>query len=392
MSRKLSLNAFLHDTGHHEASWRHPDSAAERVCDIALLRRAGAASPRRPSSTRVFFADGPACGRRRRTAPDRAPRADHPAGRDRRAHRAHRSHRDGVVDVLRALQPGPAVLLARHPRGGRAGWNIVTTQSEQVARNFDLTQLPDARGAVRPGPGVRRRRHQAVGQLGGRRRADRPRERPLLRPGEGAPDRPPRPLLPGRGALAAPRSPQGRPVLVQAGSSNQGRSFAARNAEAIFTAHQTIEDAPGVLQRHQGPCRDVRAQPRPREDPARHQPVHRRHRGRGARAAGLRQLAHGAGVRTGPARGLRRHLAAPPRRSTRWCRSRFRQRRSRARQRPQPPAGGRQHRRAGTADAAAAAAPARAVPAGTTSSPGRRCRSPTSSPSGSRAAPLTAST
>ena len=32
--RQLSLNAFLHDTGHHEASWRHPDSAAERVFDI----------------------------------------------------------------------------------------------------------------------------------------------------------------------------------------------------------------------------------------------------------------------------------------------------------------------------------------------------------------------
>jgi alkanesulfonate monooxygenase SsuD/methylene tetrahydromethanopterin reductase-like flavin-dependent oxidoreductase (luciferase family) len=30
---------------------------------------------------------------------------------------------------------------------------------------------------------------------------------------------------------------------VQAGSSNEGRAFAARNAEAIFTAHQTIEDA-----------------------------------------------------------------------------------------------------------------------------------------------------
>jgi FMN-dependent oxidoreductase (nitrilotriacetate monooxygenase family) len=45
------------------------------------------------------------------------------------------------------------------------------------------------------------------------------------------------------GALTAPRSAQGRPVYVQAGSSNEGRAFAARNAEAIFTAHQTIEDA-----------------------------------------------------------------------------------------------------------------------------------------------------
>jgi alkanesulfonate monooxygenase SsuD/methylene tetrahydromethanopterin reductase-like flavin-dependent oxidoreductase (luciferase family) len=34
-----------------------------------------------------------------------------------------------------------------------------------------------------------------------------------------------------------PRCPQGRPVLVQAGSSDTGRRFAARHAEAVFTAH-----------------------------------------------------------------------------------------------------------------------------------------------------------
>jgi FMN-dependent oxidoreductase (nitrilotriacetate monooxygenase family) len=39
------------------------------------------------------------------------------------------------------------------------------------------------------------------------------------------------------GPMNMPRSPQGRPVLVQAGSSDTGRSFAARHAEAIFTAH-----------------------------------------------------------------------------------------------------------------------------------------------------------
>jgi FMN-dependent oxidoreductase (nitrilotriacetate monooxygenase family) len=39
------------------------------------------------------------------------------------------------------------------------------------------------------------------------------------------------------GPLNLPRSPQGRPVFVQAGSSDTGRQFAARHAEAVFTAH-----------------------------------------------------------------------------------------------------------------------------------------------------------
>jgi alkanesulfonate monooxygenase SsuD/methylene tetrahydromethanopterin reductase-like flavin-dependent oxidoreductase (luciferase family) len=39
------------------------------------------------------------------------------------------------------------------------------------------------------------------------------------------------------GPLNLPRTPQGRPVFVQAGSSDTGRRFAARYAEAVFTAH-----------------------------------------------------------------------------------------------------------------------------------------------------------
>ena len=46
-----------------------------------------------------------------------------------------------------------------------------------------------------------------------------------------------------KGPLNSPRSPQGRPVQVQAGSSEDGRDFAARHAEAIFTAHQTLQSA-----------------------------------------------------------------------------------------------------------------------------------------------------
>ncbi|MCC8402364.1 LLM class flavin-dependent oxidoreductase [Paraburkholderia sp. MMS20-SJTN17] len=41
------------------------------------------------------------------------------------------------------------------------------------------------------------------------------------------------------GPLNAPRTPQDRPVLVQAGSSATGKAFAARHAEAVFTAHLT---------------------------------------------------------------------------------------------------------------------------------------------------------
>ncbi len=46
-----------------------------------------------------------------------------------------------------------------------------------------------------------------------------------------------------RGPLNVARSPQGRPVLVQAGASDTGRDLAARMAELVFTAQTTFEQA-----------------------------------------------------------------------------------------------------------------------------------------------------
>ena len=36
-------------------------------------------------------------------------------------------------------------------------------------------------------------------------------------------------------------------MIVQAGSSEDGKGLAARHAEAVFTAQQTLDDALGVL-------------------------------------------------------------------------------------------------------------------------------------------------
>jgi FMN-dependent oxidoreductase (nitrilotriacetate monooxygenase family) len=43
------------------------------------------------------------------------------------------------------------------------------------------------------------------------------------------------------GQFNVPRSPQGRPVILQAGDSNEGREFAASTADAIFSRHGTLE-------------------------------------------------------------------------------------------------------------------------------------------------------
>lgn len=44
------------------------------------------------------------------------------------------------------------------------------------------------------------------------------------------------------GHTTVPRSPQGRPVIFQAGDSDEGRDFAAQHADAIFSRHATLEE------------------------------------------------------------------------------------------------------------------------------------------------------
>lgn len=46
-----------------------------------------------------------------------------------------------------------------------------------------------------------------------------------------------------KGTLDATTSPQGHPVIIQAGSSEAGKELAAKTAEVVFTAWQTLEEA-----------------------------------------------------------------------------------------------------------------------------------------------------
>ena len=131
-----------------------------------------------------------------------------------------------------------------HLSGGRAAWNIVTSVNDSEAQNFGVD---DALGHDARYDRADEFLEATVGPVGhlGRRR---PRARP--RGGASSPD-------PTRctssttrasgsrsaGPLTVPRSPQGRPVLLQAGSSGRGRDFAARWAEVIFTGDPNIDIA-----------------------------------------------------------------------------------------------------------------------------------------------------
>ncbi|HSH56368.1 MAG TPA: LLM class flavin-dependent oxidoreductase, partial [Halomonas sp.] len=58
---KLHLNLFVMGNGHHRAAWRHPDSCAERLGDIAYYESL-ARTAERGKLDALFFADGMSVG------------------------------------------------------------------------------------------------------------------------------------------------------------------------------------------------------------------------------------------------------------------------------------------------------------------------------------------
>jgi FMN-dependent oxidoreductase (nitrilotriacetate monooxygenase family) len=130
-----------------------------------------------------------------------------------------------------------------HISAGRAGWNIVTTAGAAAARNFGLDDAPAhaeryERAAEFLDVALKLWDSWEDDVYAGDKQAGIWGDNDKIHP----------PRHRGRffsveGALNVPRSPQGYPLLVQAGSSEDGKDFAARYAEAVFTAQQTLDDA-----------------------------------------------------------------------------------------------------------------------------------------------------
>jgi FMN-dependent oxidoreductase (nitrilotriacetate monooxygenase family) len=239
--RQLHFNAFLMSSGHHEAAWRLPESDPFANFDLAHWHNLARIAERGTFDS-VFLADGPALWGNAKYRP---------AGQLEptvllTAMAASTTH-IGLIATASTTYNEPYNLARRfasldHVSGGRAGWNIVTTADPASAQNFGLDDRPThrdryERAAEFVDVSLRLWDSWEDGaELGDKAAgvfADMARIHPVDY--EGAHFRV-------RGPLNVPRCPQGRPLLVQAGSSEHGRDFAARYAEAVFTAQQTLAD------------------------------------------------------------------------------------------------------------------------------------------------------
>jgi FMN-dependent oxidoreductase (nitrilotriacetate monooxygenase family) len=239
---RLHLNAFLMGVGHHEAAWRLPESDPFAHVDVAHYQHLARIAERGKLDS-LFLADGPVLwndlGRRPGGALEPTVLLTALAGV---------TNHIGLIATASTTYNEPYNLARRfasldHISGGRAGWNIVTTAGVDAARNFNLdTQPPHAERYERAAEFVDVSRKlwdswdddATLGDKDNGVWGDDAKVYPPAHAGR---------FYKVAGALNVPRPPQGHPLLVQAGSSADGKDFAARYAEAVFTAHQTLADA-----------------------------------------------------------------------------------------------------------------------------------------------------
>ncbi len=244
----MNLGAFIHETGQHVAAWRHPGAYAAsgtvfaHAVDVARIAERG-------KFDLLFLADSAAVSVF--GTPDSRGRMGKVVKFEPitvlSALAAVTTHL-GLVATCSSTYNEPYTLARQFASldqisGGRAGWNLVTSNNEAEAFNHgrethqahadrydraaefaevvtglwdswdDDAFIRDQESGVYYDPGKmhtlnHRGKHFAV-----------------------------------RGPLNVARSSQGRPVLVQAGASDTGRDLAARMAELVFTAQTTFEQA-----------------------------------------------------------------------------------------------------------------------------------------------------
>jgi FMN-dependent oxidoreductase (nitrilotriacetate monooxygenase family) len=244
----MRLGAFVHETGQHVAAWRHPDAYAESGTVFAQAMDV-AKTAERGKFDLLFLADSAAVSVHG-TADSR--------GRMGKTVKfepitllsalAAVTTNLGLVATCTSTYNDPYTLARQFASldqisGGRAGWNLVTSNNEAEAFNHgrethvahaDRYDRADEFADVVNGlwdswePDAFIRDKQSGVYL------DPSKMHVLDHRGK---------HFAVRGPLNVACSPQGRPVLVQAGASDTGRDLAAKLAELVFTAATTFEQA-----------------------------------------------------------------------------------------------------------------------------------------------------
>lgn len=244
LRRELVLGAYLsYGTGHHAAAWRHPDAVADGALDINHYIRLAQIAERGQFDL-MFLSDTPSVFNDDREGYGSRVCVLEPLTLYGAI--AMRTTHIGFVATSSTTYKEPYNAAREYASldfisHGRAAWNLVTTSKWDAAFNFGSQPHP-------PHDERYRRAREYFDVVTGlwdswdddalvrdKERGifyDPAKRHKLNHHGE---------YFSCRGELNVARSPQGWPVIVQAGSSEMGKELAAQTAEIVFTAQPDME-------------------------------------------------------------------------------------------------------------------------------------------------------
>ncbi|WP_123041524.1 LLM class flavin-dependent oxidoreductase [Cohnella candidum] len=240
--KKIKFGALIHGVGGNISAWRHPEIPADASVNLEFYKKQ-AQTAEAGLFDLLFIADGLYITEKsiphflNRFEPVTILSA-----------LAAVTRRIGLVGTLSTSYSEPFTVARQfgsldHISGGRAGWNVVTSPLEGSARNYSKTDHP-----------THDERYQIAEEYLEVTRGlwDSWEDDAFVRDKEAGvffePSKMHRLNHKGRyfsveGPLNIARSKQGHPVIFQAGSSESGKNLAAKSADAVFTGHESIEEA-----------------------------------------------------------------------------------------------------------------------------------------------------
>ncbi|MBB3111428.1 FMN-dependent oxidoreductase (nitrilotriacetate monooxygenase family) [Paenibacillus phyllosphaerae] len=230
--KQAHFNVFLRGSGHHSAAWKHPDSVPKEDLDLDYYANIARIAERGLFDS-LFTADNYS-GLGRRLEPFTLLSA-----------LAALTKHVGLIATVSTTYNDPYHVARKfasldHISKGRAAWNIVTGHSKEDAENFNRPEHPDVAQRYEIGDEFVELTKQLwdsweeealVYDKENEISLDASKVHEIQFKGK---------YHNVKGPLNIPRPPQGYPVLVQAGSSENGKELAAKTAEVIFTAQQTL--------------------------------------------------------------------------------------------------------------------------------------------------------
>ncbi|MFB5760728.1 LLM class flavin-dependent oxidoreductase [Paenibacillus medicaginis] len=240
--KQLKLGALLHGVGGGTSMWRHPDARPDASVNFELYKQ-WVQKAEEGKFDLIFIADGLYINEKsiphflNRFEPITILSA-----------LAAVSKNIGLVGTLSTTYSEPFTVARQFASldmisGGRAGWNIVTSPLEGSALNYGGREHPE-----------HDKRYEIATEYLEVTRGlwDSWEDDAFVRDKESGVFFDPEKLhtlnhtgkfFSVKGPLNIARSRQGQPVVFQAGSSEVGKNYASKEADAVFTGHETLEEA-----------------------------------------------------------------------------------------------------------------------------------------------------